>query len=392
MDTTPTDETLFDQLHSTVATQGIGPAMDQLITKLDQREDYQALFYALLLKKRVELGVSPFPTGPAAELPSEAHEPYEDAIREAGRKVGGLYLAKKQIARAWGYFRMLDEPQPVIDALEKFEAGPDDDVYGAVEVAWQQGLSPQRGFDLVLNHHGICAAITMLGNVDLTAKLKLRDHCVTRLVNALHAQLHERIVGDLQSRGVVTPADATIPQLLGLQPEAFGEGEYHVDVSHLNSVVQMAMQLTPCDELAKAIELSQYGERLSPTLRADAHPPFENSYADYTRYLCIVNGDDVEAGLKYFEAKLPMAAEQGDTFPVEVFINLLVKLNRLPEAVTVARQYLGDEEGRELSCPTLSELARRANDFATLAESARASNDPVSYLASLIASARASCP
>ena len=165
-----------------------------------------------------------------------------------------------------------------------------------------------------------------------------------------------------------------------------------MDVSHLNSVVQMAMQLTPCDELAKAIELSQYGERLSPTLRADAHPPFENSYVDYTRYLCIVHGDDVEAGLKYFEAKLPMAAEQGDTFPVEVFINLLVKLNRLPEAVTVARQYLDDEEGRELSCPTLSELARRANDFATLAESARASNDPVSYLASLIASARASCP
>jgi hypothetical protein len=280
---------------------------------------------------------------------------------------------------------MLDEPQPVIDALENFEAGPDDDVYGAVEVAWQHGLSPKRGFDLVLNHHGICSAITMLGNVDLTRKPELRDHCVTRLVNALHAQLHERIVGDLESRGVAIPVDVSIPRLLALQPEAFGEGEYHVDVSHLNSVVQMAMQLTKGDELAKAIELSRYGERLSPTLRADAHPPFENSYVDYTRYLRIVHGEDVEAGLKWFENKLPFAAEQGDTFPVEVFINLLMKLNRLPEAVAMAKQYLGDEEGRELSCPTLSELARRANDFATLSETARTSNDPVSFLASLIA-------
>jgi hypothetical protein len=333
----------------------------------------------------VELGVSPFPTGPAAELPSEVHEEYENAIREAGRKVGGLYLAKKQIARAWGYFRMLDEPQAVIDALDTFEPGPDDDVYGAVEVAWQHGLHPQRGFDLVLHHHGICSAITMLSSTDLTRKPELRDHCVSNLVNALHAQLHERIVGDLQSRGVELNAANTIPQLLAHQPEAFGEGEYHVDVSHLNSVVQMAMQLSPCPELAKAIELSQYGERLSPTLRADAHPPFEQSYADYTRYLRIMNGEEVDAGLKHFEVKLPFAAEQGDTFPVEVYINLLLKLNKLPEAVAVAKQYLGDDEGRELSCPTLGELARRANDFATLKETARAANDPVAYLASLIA-------
>ena len=67
--------------------------------------DLDALFYALLMKKRVELGVSPFPTGAAAELPSATHEEYEKAIREAGRLVGGEFLKQHNLRKAWFYWQ-----------------------------------------------------------------------------------------------------------------------------------------------------------------------------------------------------------------------------------------------------------------------------------------------
>jgi hypothetical protein len=149
-------------------------------------------------------------------------------------------------------------------------------------------------------------------------------------------------------------------------------------------VVQFACQLGPCEELALARELCEYGERLSPNLRGDHHPPFENGYADYKVYLDILAGRDVDDGIAHFQQKLPAAAEAGDTFPAEVLINLLVRIDRLPDAVAVAKEHLNNTEGRELSCPPLTELARRAGDHSTAAAAAKAGGDPVTYLASLI--------
>ena len=102
-------------------------------------------------------------------------------------------------------------------------------------------------------------------------------------------------------------------------------------------------------------------------------------------YLDVIAGRDVEEGIEHFKRKLPAAAEAGDTFPAEVLVNLLVRLNHLPAAVAVAKEYLSNTEGRELSCPPLTELARRAGDYATLSDAAKSSGDPVTYLAGLIA-------
>jgi hypothetical protein len=150
-------------------------------------------------------------------------------------------------------------------------------------------------------------------------------------------------------------------------------------------VVQFAMHLPPCPEHELARELCEYGERLSANLHGDTHPPFENGYADYKLYLDIVGDRNREAGIAHFKAKLPAAKEQGNTLPAEVLVNLLLRIDRLPEAVGVAREYLSDTEGQELSCPPLTELARRAEDYQTLAAAAEKGNDPVTYLAGLIA-------
>ena len=50
-----------------------------------------------------------------------------------------------------------------------------------------------------------------------------------------------------------------------------------------------------------------------------------------------------------------------------------------------AKRFLLAEDDRNLICPGVNELARRAGDFGALSEAAKARHDAVGYLASLIA-------
>src|SRR5437899_433872 len=72
----------FGELRGLLQTSGPIAAIERLCAHLRLIGDYHSLFYALLLKKRFELGVSPIPTGPVQELPEAAKGPYEEAITE----------------------------------------------------------------------------------------------------------------------------------------------------------------------------------------------------------------------------------------------------------------------------------------------------------------------
>jgi hypothetical protein len=379
------DAAAFDRLQATLAARGPAAAVDELVEELRRAEDFQGLFYALLMKKRVELGVPPFPTGPAADLPPHTHDEYEQAIRDAGRHVGGILLARGELSRAWGFFRMLGEPEPVREALEKYEPGPDDDVYPVIEIAWQNGVLPKKGFDLVLDRHGICSAITMVSSSDLSSSHELRDYCVARLVRALHAQLSERLWADLAARGHTPPPSATIPQIVKGHPELFADDAYHIDTSHLSSVVQMSTHLPAGPEVNLARDLCAYGRKLAPGLRGHYDAPFEDGYDDYLAYLNVIAGVDAENNLRRFAEKAGREAAAGATYAAQVYVNLLLRVDRAGEALEAAKKYLIHEDDRSLICPGVNELARRGGDFATLAEAAKARNDAVGFLAGLIA-------
>lgn len=329
--------------------------------------------------------MSPFPTGPATDLPAHTHEPYEDAIRAAARHVGGLLLERKQFAQAWTFFRMLGEPEPVRAALEGFAPGPDDDVYPVIEIAWQGGVLPKKGFDLVLDRHGICSAITMVSGSDLNANADLRDYCVERLATALHAQLTERLVTDLAARGAAPKEGLPVAQLVEAHPDLFAEDAYHIDTSHLASVVQMSTHLPPGPALDCARGLCAYGRKLAPNLQGHNDAPFEENYDDYLAYLNVIAGERVEEGLARFAAKAAREAAEGATYAAQVYVNLLLKVQRTQEALGAAKQFLLAEDDRNLICPGVNELARRVGDFGALADAAKARGDSVGFLASLIA-------
>lgn len=374
----------FDRLAAVFESDGGVVAIDKLLTELRDAEDFDAYFYALLMKKRMELGLSPFPTGPATEIPESLQGEYEEGIRAAGREVGKIYLDRGEIPRAFVFYRMLGEEQVVRDAIEAFEPDPEGDCEDVIQVAFHQGVYPEKGFDLILDRYGICSAITMASSQDFSQRPDLYAHCVRGLVRSLDEQLAERLRLELQEHGDEVPEGAGVAEMIEGRDWLFADDAYHIDVSHLGSVVQMALRLPDCEELKTARGLCAYGEKLGAVYRGEGDPPFENTYEDYGIFLDILQGKDVEAGIEHFKARADAAAEEGYIFPAEVVVNLLVRVNRPEEALAVARKHLLDTDERELSCPGVYELCHRANDYGTMAEIARERGEGVPYLAALV--------
>lgn len=380
------DPQLFDDLRQSLAKDGPAKAIDHLCATLRERKDYTNLFYALLMKKRFELGVSPVPAGASQDLPAELHAPYEDAIRQAGRLVGQLYLDEGDIPHAWVFYRMLGENEPMVKAIEKFQPQEGEDCQQVVEIAYHHGVQPRKGFDLILERYGICSAITMLGGGEFPHGPDVRDYCVQRLVRALYHELKDRLVAEITRTQGFEPTGKTVRELIEGRDWLFGEDYFHVDISHLSSVVQMASNLPPCPELELARELCAYGQRLSTRFQYNTDPPFEDQYKDYGIFLGIVAGDQVEEGLAHFRAKVENAdPETIGTYPAEVYVNLLLRLNRPEEALDIARRYLANADENRLSCPNLVELCQRTKNFAALSEIARQQGNPVHFMAGLIA-------
>jgi hypothetical protein len=383
----------FDQVKNSLTTLGPARAIDQLCTRLRDSKDYANLFYALLMRKRFELGVSPVPTAPSQELPAETHAPYEDAIRRAVREVGDLFLTEGNIPQAWGYYRMIGEPAPVARAIDAYQPADGEDITPIVAIAFQEGVNPKRGFDLILNRFGICSAITTVSNQEQLPP-EAKQHCVERLIQSLYDELRERIRADIERRESTAPAATTsVRELMSGRDYLFEDDFAHIDTSHLSAVVQMALThpATPASipYLKLVREMCAYGQRISPKLQYQADPPFQDTYRDYDIYLAAVLGERVEEGIRHFNAKAEQAAADDpdgeNTFPAEVLVNLLLRLDRLPEAVGVARQYLVKADPRRLTCPSVVELCQRAHDFQALADVARDQQDPVHFLAGLIA-------
>jgi hypothetical protein len=386
---------LFDELERTLAADGAEAAIDRLCTRLREEKDYTGLFYALLLKERHALGVSPVPTGPSTELPAAIHGRYEDAIRQAARLVGGLYLDSGDLPQAWAYFRMIGEPDRVRAALESYQPAEDEDLQSLVNIAFYEGVHPAKGFDWVLSRYGLCNAITTLSSQELPHSPEAKQECLRMLVRALYAELRGRLTAEIARHDDKPPAEDTAPagqtdvvhRLIAGRDWLFDDEGYHIDLSHLSSVIQLAERLAPGPELTMVRELCDYGAHLRGSFVNRGDPPFANLYEGYGHYYAALDGDDVDRHLDYFREQARTAdPETVGTYPAEVLVNLLLRLERPAEALAVARKHLAKVDNRRLTCPGIAELCQKVKDYRTLAEVAREQGDAVHFMAGLLAS------
>ena len=385
------NQLLIDQMQSLLEDQGPALAVDQLIKNAKEKSRPRPLLDALLLKARLDLGLSP--TGVVSELlPADLKIKYEDRYAEPLRSVGQMLLDRGDIPAAWPYFRVIGEKEPVRLAIENFDPGQaDEHALGAViDIAFQQQVHPIKGFSWVLDRYGICSAISSFEAIP--GDEKIRAEAAGLLTNALYNQLQYSLASEIERRDGQRPHEtATVSEMIAGKDWIYDDDAYAIDVSHLSSVVRLSPLLQDQPSIKLAVQLAQYGSGLSDRFRYDGLPPFEDIYADHAIYLNALIGKDVETAVKHFQSKVQKPSFDEDqpsdpleTLPAQTLVRLLARLGQMEEAIVIASEHLMEIPDSYLMCPTVSVLCRDANRPDLLAEAAANVEDWALFLGARI--------
>ncbi len=389
----PAADPAFDALERTLRASGPSGAIEQLIEHLDRTGDYRSLLDALLLKARHDLNLPLIQAGGFSNLPEPARTQFEDRYVEAIRLVGSKFLAAGEIPTAWAYFRVIAEPELVKAALDAYQPGQDAEKVGQViDVAFNQGANPRRGFELILEHYGTCSAITALEQVP-PGDAAIQTACIERLIRHLHAQLAFSIRADLTQRGHAVPAEtASIAELIAARDWLFADEAYHTDISHLAATVRYSILVADPATLALAVDLTEYGRRLSARLQYEGMPPFKHTFDDHRLFLRALLGQDVDAAISHFRGKVEAVVDRDleSSLPAQVLVNLLVRLGKLEEAIDLAAERLAHLPEQALTCLGLAQLCQQQGRMDRLAEVSRQRGDLVHFLAARLQDATVS--
>ena len=376
-------DALFETLDRSLATSNPAEALAQLATTLADRGEFRALLDARLLQARLELGLPLVQAGSLADIADPVRSQYEERYVEAIREVGKRLLDAGEIGGAWAYYRTIAEKEPVAAAIEAYEPLEDDERIGqVVEVAFNQGVHPRKGFGLILDHYGTCSAISAFEA--LPPDEATRVACADRLVRRLHDDLTANLRAEIARRGQPLPPDGTpIGELIAGREWLFVDDSYHLDVSHLASTVRLTPLLSDPSTVALAVGLTDYGRNLSERHRYDGDPPFEDHYGDHGLYLRALLGQGVEEAIAHFRSKLadPDPGGRDEAIAAQVLVRLLVRLGRTEEAVELAAEHLAHLPDSALACPSISQLCQDLGRLDRLAEIARGRGDLVNYAA-----------
>jgi len=361
---------LFPSLDRALESGGAA-GLDFLIEQFLESKDYGLAFEARLMKKRFELGL------PLLQTDALEDAAYQAGVVEVARDTGNLFLSAGNIERAWPYFRAISETAPVACAIQELQ--PREDLDGVINIAFQEGVHPLKGLELIIANHGMCRALTAFG---MTAVTKDRDKCIALLTTALHREVVQRMRGVIEAQEGTAPASDSLPELMAGRDWLFGEWDYYVDTSHLLTIVPYCVEVADPTVLKLFHELCEYGKHLSPHFQTPGIPPFEKQFEAYGHYADALLGEDVEPHLEYFRAQAAAADPEtvGDG-PGRFLVKLLVALGRQQEALDGLLEYVFEDAPYGVPVPSALQLCYRAGEFGRLTEIAKERGDLLSYAA-----------
>ena len=263
-----------------------------------------------------------------------------------------------------------------------------------IDVAFNQGANPRRGFELILDHYGTCSAITALEQVP-PGDAATQTACIERLIRHLHAQLVSSIRADLTQRGESVPGEATsIAELIAGRDWLFADEAYHTDISHLSATVRYSILVADPATLALAVDLTEYGRRLSSRLQFEGQAPVRADLRGPPRLPPRLLGQDADAAISHFRMKVEAVVEDDldSSMPAQVLVNLLVRLGKLDEAIDLAAERLAHLPEQALTCPSVAELCQQRGRMDRLAEVSRQRGDLVHFLAARLQDVDAETP
>ena len=385
------DET-FSNLEQIQKSDGAEATLQKLCETLREQKEHHRLFDALLMQKKQDLGLSLLQPTSFDDVPEEHRETFEKHYVDSARQVGNLLLEESRLADAWVYFQTIREPEPVREMLEQVtvEGDFDDRTEELINVALYEGAHPVKGLELMLNTHGTCNTITTLDQQIMQLSEEDRRSAAALLVNQIYGDLCHTLKHEIGQRLPMAPVSDNLRELItGERDWLFSEGNYHIDVSHLNAVVRFARSLTSDDpELPLAIELAEYGSRLDAQFQYAGEAPFDEFYPAHKQFLSALLDVDREEALTYFQNKLDSEPDVEDKQMIAyVMVDLLQRVGRTDDAIGLAHEFLADVD--ESSGFSFAGLCLDAGRLDVLRDAARSRGDLVAWTAAMLGEAAA---
>ncbi len=263
----------FREIEAAWSAQGVAGALDALSQRLRDQKKYHELFEALKMRVRHRIGLPLLYGDGSDELDESKRQQLEEGLIEACREVGTLLLNRGRIREGWMYLRPVGDKKAASELLAQVEA-EEDNLEELIEVCLREGVDVARGFGLVLKHYGTCNAITTFeGEVPRQSRAD-QQAATALLVRHLHAELLANLRSDIGRQEGKQPAETTLAALVADRPWLFQELTYHVDTTHLSSVVRFARLSEDPAVLRLALDLTEYGRRLHAQFQYPGDEPF----------------------------------------------------------------------------------------------------------------------
>ncbi len=378
----------FEELRSAIAGGDVAKTLDHLVELLRRDRRHHELFDALLMRGRLRLGLPVVLAGSLDDLAEPLRGQVEQAYIAACREVGLALASAGQLREAWMYLRPVSDPALVAEVLEKIEPN-DENLQDLIEIGVHEGMAIPLGYRLVLEKYGTCNAITMFDGVIAGRPRRDQQAAADLLVRHLHRELVANLRADIQRQEGTDPGGQSLAELVADRDWLFGEHNYHVDTTHLASVVRFARVLEDPAALRVALDLTAYGRRLHRQFQFPGEEPFKDTYPAHALLFGAMLGEDTEDALTYFRTRAEeLGSEQAGTLPAEVYVALLSHLERHDEALAAAARWLPPGTRATGFAPNLMALSRRAGRFDRLIQVSQERGDLVGFAAGLVEQAR----
>lgn len=376
--------TVFDELQQLPSDQ-TQSLFNRVTQQLQSEKDFHKLFDARLLQRKYELGLPLHKPASLSDVPESLRQAIEETYVNAAREAGEGFLSIGDIPAAWMYFQVIRDPQPIAKAIEALPDNLDyHKVDEIVQVALYQGVNPVKGLRLMLKSSGTCSTITAFDQATSSLTQQQRQDCAKVMVQSLYHDLTENVQSQVQKRMAFLPPGGTLRELMAGRDWLFEGGNYHIDVSHLNSVVRFARMIDPpADELGLALQLAEYGSRLDPQLQYGGEAPFDDFYAAHVKFFRVLLDQGRTDSLQYFQDRLDHEPDEQDKpFLAYVLVDLLVRSNQLDAAVDLASKYLSNINSE--TRVSFAELCQKAGRFEIWKRVTQAQNDLLGYTAAVL--------
>lgn len=359
--------------------------LEQAADQLRQDKRYHELFEALKMQLRLRLGLPLQSSEGSDGLSEPQRKELEDGLIAACREVGSLLIKDGKVREGYMYLRPVGEPAEARALLANIEAD-EDNAEELIEVLLHEGVDVGRGFQLLIDQYGTCSSITQYEQSVARRPRHEQQPAARKLLQKVHSDLLSSVKHDIAKQEGTTPTGNTLLELIRDREWLFHENAYHIDTTHLASTVRNARVLSDTADLKMALDLTEYGRRLSQQFQYQGDEPFADQYPSNALYFQALLGNNIDEAIAYFDQKAELLDPQyNGTAPLETLVDLLARVKR-PAAAIAAGIKLKPKTVQPIGlAPSLIELATQAKQFDAVLAYCQEQGDVLGYAACLAA-------